>query len=85
MKTINLDAPAASARDINVGNKIKSLIFKGLLKLNPVLPSDCQITTSQDALYVAAVACLTVSLIFPLCIIPGVYCVIKAQKGGSYE
>lgn len=45
--------------------------------------SDCEVKNSSDAYYVAVIACICLTFIFPPCIIAAVYCLIKAKKGGK--
>lgn len=47
--------------------------------LNRVLPSDCQIRTSQDAWHVATMAAAVMGFIFPPAFIAALYCHNKAQ------
>ena len=75
-KELTLGTPAVPAREINFASKLRD-------RLNRVLPTDCQIKTTQDAWYVGAVGALCVTFIFPPAVLAVAYCVIRAKKKGG--
>ena len=85
MKTINLRAQAAPIGRINLAAKFRSLLSICLLKLNSILPDDCQVKTKTDAYYLGAIAFIAATLVYWPFIIGAVFCVIKAKKGGVKE
>ena len=67
-----------AAHEINVVSKIRELI-------NRTLPSECQIQTTQDAWYVAAIGSVCVTFLFPPAVAVAAYCVYRAKKEGGAQ
>ena len=85
MKTINLRAQSAPIGSINLAAKFKSILSFCLLKLNALLPDDCQVKSKTDVCYIGAIAFVSATLVFWPFVIGAVFCVIKAKKGGVKE
>ena len=75
-KELTLGTPAVPAHEINFASKLRD-------RLNRVLPTDCQIKTTQDAWYAGAIGALCVTFIFPPAVLAVAYCVIRAKKEGG--
>ena len=70
-KELTLGTPAVPGNEIDF-----------VTKTNKVLPTDCQIESTQDAWYLGAICALVTTFIFPPAVLALAYCVIKAKKGG---
>lgn len=44
------------------------------------LEQECAVRTASDAYYLSAIACITLTFIFPPCILAAGYCLYKAKK-----